>query len=48
MLNQSDWRKDIEVNYRRREHLYRQYSDLQVNTSTDSPDSICQIIVGKI
>ncbi len=48
LLNQSDWRKDIEVNYRRREHLYRQYSDLQVNTSTDSPDSICQIIVGKI
>ncbi len=45
LLNQPNIRQDIETNYRRREKLYRQYSTIYVNTSTESFDTICQKIV---
>lgn len=45
LLNQSDWKTDIDINYRRREGLYRQYSDLYVNTSRESPEAMVEKIV---
>lgn len=48
LLNQPDWKRDIDVNYRRREKLYRQYSDLYLNTSAESPETLCRKVLDRI
>lgn len=48
LLNQKDLREDIEFNYRRREPLYRRYSQLYVNTSEEELAVICGRIIEKL
>lgn len=48
LLNQADMQKDIEYNYRRREPLYRRYSQLQVNTSRVDLQSACREIIAHL
>lgn len=47
LLNDTDLRRDIESNYRRRADLYRQYAQFYVNTSRDNIDSIIDTILEK-
>lgn len=47
LLNDTDLRRDIETNYRRRADLYRLYSQCYVNTSRDDINTIINTIVEK-
>lgn len=45
LLNKVDLVEDTKFNYGKRVKLYRQYSDLQFNTSIEKPDDICKKII---
>ncbi len=48
LLNQSNPEADVEINYQRREPLYRQYAHLRVNTSVETPAQIVRRILQEI
>ncbi|MEJ2635317.1 MAG: shikimate kinase [Calditrichia bacterium] len=45
LLNQADLKTDVERNYARRLPLYRRYAQIQVNSSRESVDEICDRII---
>ncbi len=45
LLNQLNLRQDIETNYQHRQPLYRKYSKIKVNSSNNSVDEICKMVI---
>ncbi len=48
LLNQPDFDRDVEENYRRRLPLYRNYANLRINTSEESPEGAISRILSRL
>lgn len=48
LLNRNNLTEDIEFNYKKRKPIYRRYSNLQFNTSVETPENICNEIISTV
>jgi shikimate kinase len=48
LLNRNNLIKDIKYNYKKRRPIYKRYSNLQFNTSIETPKNICNKIISTV
>ena len=48
LLNRNNLIEDIEYNYKKRKPIYKRYSNLQFNTSVETPENICKEIISTV